>query len=195
MVARQESGASAQSAEIDRLAAQNDDIASLQQGNKRLAAAAPDVESQAADRAALPALRQQERELEAADVTSKTQPGTRVADLSSGVFEISKLDRRPAAERQIRPQWPSEPDMASTPGEVLVDFVVGSDGQVYNAVVLHSSNRGFEKSALAAVSQWVFSPGQVAGQPVNTHMQVPIVYQPGAAPFTVPVAQSLVLSP
>jgi TonB family protein len=103
---------------------------------------------------------------------------------------VAQLDRPPAAQRLVRPQWPIGPDRASASAEVLVDFVVGSDGQVYNAVVAHSTDRAFENSAVAAVSQWVFAPGQVSGQPVNTHMQVPIVFTPGAAPNPAPSADT-----
>jgi hypothetical protein len=39
-----------------------------------------------------------------------------------------------------------------------------------------SSREEFEAPAVRAVSQWKYHPGQKAGQPVNTHLQVPIVF-------------------
>jgi TonB family protein len=66
---------------------------------------------------------------------------------------------------------------AGASGQVVVDFIVGTDGLVYNAFALSSSDQAFESSAVSAVSQWTFSSGQKNGQSVYTHMQVPIVFQ------------------
>jgi RNA polymerase sigma factor (sigma-70 family) len=97
-------------------------------------------------------------------------------DPSAAAFDISRLDQRPKILKQGRPTYPQEMAYSGEQGEVLVDFIVGTDGQVYNAVALQSSNREFEYPAMQAVNQWQFSPGQVGGLNVNVHMQVPIVF-------------------
>ena len=60
--------------------------------------------------------------------------------------------------------------------EVLVDFIIDPNGVVKNAFAAQASRAEFGKSAVDAVSQWKFAPGEKAGKKVYTHMQVPIVY-------------------
>jgi protein TonB len=92
------------------------------------------------------------------------------------VFDISKLDQQPVARFQARPQYPFEMRRAGIAGEVLVDFIVDSNGDVRNAYAVRSSQREFEAAAVQAVSKWKFRPGKKSGRNVNTHMQVPIVF-------------------
>lgn len=92
------------------------------------------------------------------------------------VFDISKLDQVPSARFQARPQYPFEMRRAGISGEVLVDFIVDTSGDVRNAFAVHSSQREFESAAVQAVSKWKFRPGRKGGHAVFTHMQVPIVF-------------------
>lgn len=82
----------------------------------------------------------------------------------------------PAVLTQARPQYPFELRRAGISGEALIDFVVNSEGRVQNAFALRATDVLFAESALAAVRQWTFRPGLLNGQPINTHMQVPIVF-------------------
>ncbi len=92
------------------------------------------------------------------------------------VFDISMLDQIPAAKFQARPQYPFEMRRAGIAGEVVVDFIVDTNGDVQNAYALRSSQREFEAAAVQAVSKWKFKPGRKGGRDVPTHMQVPIVF-------------------
>jgi protein TonB len=92
------------------------------------------------------------------------------------VFDISKLDQQPVPRLQGKPQYPFEMKRAGIAGEVVVDFIVDSNGDVQNAYALRSSQREFEAPAVQAVSKWKFKPGKKGGRNVNTHMQVPIVF-------------------
>jgi periplasmic protein TonB len=92
------------------------------------------------------------------------------------IFDISKLDQQPVARFQARPQYPFEMRRAGISGDVLVDFIVDTNGDVRNAFSAHSSQREFEVSAVQAVSKWKFKPGRKNGHAVYTHMQVPIVF-------------------
>ena len=107
-----------------------------------------------------------------------TIPQGQVGGLGKGVevFDISKLDQAPVAKVQARPQYPFEMRRAGIAGEVLVDFIVDSNGDVRNAYSARSSQREFEAAAVQAVSKWKFRPGKKGGRAVNTHMQVPIVF-------------------
>jgi protein TonB len=92
------------------------------------------------------------------------------------VFDISKLDQVPVAKFQARPQYPFEMRRSGVAGEVVVDFIVDTNGDVRNAYAARSSQREFEAAAVQAVSKWKFRPGKKGGRAVNTHMQVPIVF-------------------
>lgn len=92
------------------------------------------------------------------------------------VFDLSKLDQQPVARFQARPQYPFEMRRAGIAGEVVVDFIVDTNGDVQNAFSMRSSQREFENAAIQAVSKWKFKPGRKGGRNVNTHMQVPIVF-------------------
>ena len=92
------------------------------------------------------------------------------------VFDINMLDQQPAPRLQGRPQYPFEMRRAGISGEVVVDFIVDTNGDVQNAYALRSTQREFEAAAVAAVSKWKFKPGRKGGRDVPTHMQVPIVF-------------------
>ncbi len=94
----------------------------------------------------------------------------------AGAVELSQLDQVPIPKYQAKPVYPVELKRSHSEGMVLVDFIVDAEGNVRNAAAAHSSNRGFEESAVAAVSRWKFKPGRKDGHAVATHMQVPIVF-------------------
>jgi TonB family protein len=91
-------------------------------------------------------------------------------------FDMTKLDVLPKVLLQVRPVYPADMHAQGVNAEVTVDFIVDPAGAVRNAYALKSSRPEFARSAVEAVSQWRFEPGQVAGRKVNTHMQVPIVF-------------------
>jgi protein TonB len=111
-------------------------------------------------------------------------PNRRALNLDAGtsLWNPSVLDQMPKMLKQNRPEYPPEMRNAGASGQVVVDFIVGTDGLVYNAFALSSSDQAFEDSAVNAVSQWTFSSGQKNGQSVYTHMQVPIVFKIGEPP-------------
>jgi TonB family protein len=92
----------------------------------------------------------------------------------------------PKAVYQTRPLYPFEMRRQKISGEVTVDFMVAKDGSVVNAYAIRSSRPEFAAFAVESVRQWHFRPGTKDGQPVDTHMQVPVVFtldqkQPGSA--------------
>jgi protein TonB len=107
-----------------------------------------------------------------------TIPENRSGGIGKGieVFDISKLDQIPEPKYRVAPQYPFEMRRAGVAGEVTVDFIVDSNGNVMNAYAFKSSQREFEAAAVLAVGKWKFKPGRKGGRNVNTHMQVPIVF-------------------
>ena len=101
-------------------------------------------------------------------------PETRSFFGAVSVIDISQLDQVPIAKYRARPLYPTEMVRAGVSGEVLVDFIVDTDGNVRNAHPVQSSRQDFEASAVNAVVKWKFVPGRKSNHAVYTHMQVPI---------------------
>lgn len=92
------------------------------------------------------------------------------------LFDLANLDQAPTARFQAQPVYPFEMRRAGITGEVLVGFIVDSNGDVREAYAIRSTQREFEAAAVQAVSKWKFRPGKKGGRSVNTKMQVPIVF-------------------
>ncbi|MBI5691959.1 MAG: energy transducer TonB [Verrucomicrobia bacterium] len=91
-------------------------------------------------------------------------------------LDLSKLDQLPVPRFQARPRYPEAARKAKRSGEVLVDFIVDTKGEVRGARAVRSTSKEFEAAAIEAVSKWRFRPGRKGGRDVATHMQVPIVF-------------------
>lgn len=103
--------------------------------------------------------------------------GGRVTSGLKDVFDISDLDQKPT-ERGMRaaPNYPFEMKRAGISGEVTLQFIVDTDGNVRDVVVIKSSHREFEAPSIQAVQKWKFRPGRKGGRAVNTRMQIPLAF-------------------
>ena len=104
--------------------------------------------------------------------TRPTTAGTRLTN----VFNLADLDQIPVVSYQAKPVYPFEMSRAGITGEVVVEFVVDTHGDVREAYAKKSTQREFEASAIQAVSKWRFRAGKRGGKAVNTRMSVPIVF-------------------
>lgn len=86
----------------------------------------------------------------------------------TNVFDLSELTKKPVPTFQARPPYPFDMKRAGINGEVLVRFNVDAKGNVYDPVILRSSNSAFEETVLTTVLKWKFRPGQKGGADVNT---------------------------
>ena len=62
-------------------------------------------------------------------------------------------------------------------GWVIVECIIDKTGHIRDARVIKSSFTPFEQPALDAVQQWVFSPGTLRGQPVDTIFDLTVAFQ------------------
>ena len=91
-------------------------------------------------------------------------------------YDLTELDVAPQIVSQVRPEYPKALRVTGTEGKTVIEFIVDAVGNVKNASVVKSTHPEFEAPSVAAVSQWKFKPGLKDGNPVNTRLQVPIVY-------------------
>lgn len=92
-------------------------------------------------------------------------------------YEPNQLTKAPQVISQARPIYPFSMHRAGIWGEVVVGFVVDPRGRVIHTNILRSSHPAFRQSAVRAVEDWKFEPGEVDGRKVHTRMQVPIVFR------------------
>ena len=83
------------------------------------------------------------------------------------LFDISQLDQRPVLRVPVQPSYPYEMSRAGINGNVTVEFIISSNGDVTQAQVIKSSHREFEVPAVQAVLKWKFKPGKRGGRAVN----------------------------
>jgi protein TonB len=99
--------------------------------------------------------------------------GTKIGD----IFNLKDLDQHPQDRGvKARPNYPFEMRRAGLNGEVVLRFVVDTNGDVRDVEVIRSSQREFEAAAIQAVQRWKYRPGRKGGKAVATRMQIPIVF-------------------
>ena len=103
--------------------------------------------------------------------------GPRSAGGLKNIFDLSQLDRIPEVVSQVAPQFPSAMKRDYTFAQVVIEFIVDTNGDVRGATVVQSTAAGFDESAIEGVSRWHFRPGMKGGRKVNTRMRVPIRFQ------------------
>jgi len=81
--------------------------------------------------------------------------------------------RTPTKVRDVKPVYPPEALTARVQGVVIIEAVIGPDGSVENARVLRPVPM-LSEAALAAVSQWRFTPTEVNGTPAAVLMTVTV---------------------
>ena len=91
-------------------------------------------------------------------------------------WDPTALEQPPRPTSMSAPIYPAALRRAEITGEVLVEFVVTSTGQVTRVRAVESTNPEFSAAAEAAVRKWRFQPGMKDGQAVNTLMAVPMVF-------------------
>ncbi|MGH7458391.1 MAG: energy transducer TonB [Longimicrobiaceae bacterium] len=98
---------------------------------------------------------------------------------SNLVDEPAELRNRGDVARILSRRYPDNLRDAHVEGRVVVQFVVGKNGQVEmgSFKVVSSTDPAFGSATRSAVGEFRFSPGKVQGQPVRQVVQMPIVWQ------------------
>lgn len=93
------------------------------------------------------------------------------------VYDVGQMTRLPIARFQTNPVYPKDLREAGIEGEAVVEMIVGTNGDVAGLRIVRATNKEFAAAAALAVVKWKFRPGEIDGIPVNTRMQVPIVFK------------------
>jgi len=101
------------------------------------------------------------------------------ADETEMVFEMGEVDKNPRATSEMPPNYPDSLKRARIEGEIMIEYVVGSDGRVKSVVVLSGDDSLFVKSAITAVKRWKYKPAIRNGKAVSVRIRRPIGFSVG----------------
>ena len=80
--------------------------------------------------------------------------------------------------RKTEAVYPEELQRQGVTGAVNIRAIIGKEGQLLNPKVINTDvNPGLAKAALDAVSQWIYSPTLLNGQPVETLTTVTVTFE------------------
>ncbi len=92
---------------------------------------------------------------------------------SSGIFSLVDVDLVPKLLNRKKPEYPSYAKENRIEGVVRLGFIVDTKGRVQNPVIIKATPANvFEKTALATVSKWTFTPAKKAGKKVSVKMAI-----------------------
>jgi TonB family protein len=83
----------------------------------------------------------------------------------------------PMKLRDVRPRYRQAWANANVEGSVLMQATIGVDGKVKNVEVVSPGNVELEDEAIAAVSQWEFSPTYLNCEAIEVRMYVTVTFQ------------------
>lgn len=95
------------------------------------------------------------------------------------VYQVKVLSRLPRPLSQTRPVYPFAMRRAGIAGDVVVEFIVDTNGDVREARAISATNDEFAAAGVQCIETWKFSPGLKNNQPVNAVMRVPFSFNPG----------------
>lgn len=82
----------------------------------------------------------------------------------------------PKLLREVKAEYTEEARRRNIRGDVVLEVVVRSDGNVGDVRVLQGLGAGLEARAISAVKQWKFSPAMRKGQPVDVLVEVAVEF-------------------
>jgi len=111
------------------------------------------------------------RMTEAARLSTQIPPSQPGEPDALGVYRVGPGVSQPA--RVDEPMYPPEAMAAEIEGSVLVEVVIGADGNVADAKVLRSVPL-LDEEALRTVRSWRFRPAMTEGKPIPVRMTVTV---------------------
>ncbi len=85
--------------------------------------------------------------------------------------------KAPVVIRRVTPEYPRIALQAHKNGWVILECIIDKSGHIRDARVVGSDFGAFEQPALAAVQQWLFAPGTLHGEPVDTIFELTVKFE------------------
>ena len=93
-----------------------------------------------------------------------------------GPIPVGGAVEKPMLLYKVEPDYPEAARRARVQGTVTVQAVIGRDGTVEDAEIVHSSHRLLEEASLEAVRQWRYTPVLLNGKPVRVTFVVRVEF-------------------
>ncbi len=91
--------------------------------------------------------------------------------------EAKRKVQRPIPTRTVAPVHPPELKKNFIGGEVVLECLVGVDGEVHEVKVIEESHPGLAVAAEDALRQWKFMPGSIDGEVASVRIRVPFDFR------------------
>lgn len=91
-------------------------------------------------------------------IQSEAPPAPVTEPVQTGPIRVSP-GQGPGLIKRVEPRYPPIAQAARMEGTVVLDAVIHKDGTVGDITVLRSANELFEQSAVEALKQWRYTPG------------------------------------
>jgi protein TonB len=90
-----------------------------------------------------------------------------------GIYRPGGAVSAPRLIKEVKPKYNSDALLNNIQGTVWLEVIVTSDGRASHIRVVRSLDRGgLDDEAVAAVAQWRFEPGRLAGVPVDVLVSI-----------------------
>jgi TonB family protein len=100
-------------------------------------------------------------------------PTSAMSGVANRRLRVGGAVRPPRKLVDVTPVYPEDAQEAGIEGYVILDIVIGEDGSVIEAGVIHSIP-ALDRAAIEAVTQWEFEPTLLNGEPVEIEMNVTV---------------------
>jgi TonB family protein len=97
------------------------------------------------------------------------------------IYDFFTVQEKPVIRNDAQPDYPQAAIDAGIEGTVVVTVVINKNGTVADAEILNSIPQ-LDNAALSAARRKTFTPGAIDGSPVNTRMNIPIVFNLATVP-------------
>lgn len=91
-----------------------------------------------------------------------------------GVYNVGGGVTSPTVLSRVDPEYSEDARRARHQGTVVLEAIVRRDGSVEILGVAKGLGYGLDENAIAALSQWTFSPGKKNGQPVDVRLSIEV---------------------
>jgi TonB family protein len=108
--------------------------------------------------------------------TVTTAPSSYTAP-ACGTTDVGGNIRPPRKVKDVRPRFKQAWVDASQEGDVLLQALIGTDGRVKNVEVVSPVQADMEEEAIAAVTQWEFTPTFLNCQAIEVRMFVTVSFK------------------
>ena len=85
--------------------------------------------------------------------------------------------KAPVVLHRVQPLYPRVALMGRMNGTVIVQCIIDRNGLIRDVRVVRSTFGAFEQPATDAVRQWIFTPGSLHGQPVDTIFELTVSFR------------------